>query len=427
MSPDELRRLIAGKTADDPNFAVAIVDALLAASATAGASDLHLLPTADRLDVRWRIDGVLQPLAVIPKSLSSNVVTRLKVLARLLTYQTSIPQEGRIAGGQQEVEVRVSTFPTVFGEKVVARNLPHGPQKLERLTDLALPAPAIAALSATITETSGAIVIAGPAGSGKTTSAYACLREIMHLSGGARSIASLEDPVETLLSGVAQSQVAEAAGFDLLTGLRSLVRQDPEVIFIGEIRDPQAAGVAMQAALTGQLVLTTFHGSDAATAASRLADMGVPPYVLRSGVRTIVAQRLVRRLCACAVEGSADAMAQALGLSSASVRRPAGCDACRGAGYAGRLAVAEVLDVNQPAVARAVLERCDASAVRQAGIDSGMRPLRRQAVALVEQGVTSPEELVRVFGVGGTEALISGSWVNLNTRGAAGPIDDHLP
>ncbi len=398
MTPDRLRQLIASSTADDPNFAVAIVDALLAASAEAGASDLHLLPTADGLDLRWRIDGVLQPLGAIPRQLAGNVITRMKVLARLLTYQTAVPQEGRIVAGSSGVEVRISTFPTVFGEKIVARNLPLGPRRLERLADLALPADAAGSLADALAQTSGAVVIAGPAGSGKTTTAYACLREIVHRTDGARSVASLEDPVESLVAGVAQSQVADAAGFDLLTGLRSLVRQDPEVIFIGEIRDAPAAAVAMQAALTGQLVVTTFHASDAGGAASRLADMGVPPYVIRSGVRTIVAQRLLRRLCSCAIEAQADDAARAFGVASPIVRQPHGCPMCRETGYAGRVAVAETLHIDRPAVAQAVLHRLDAAAIRQAAIDSGMQPLAQQAAALVAAGVTSLAEALRIFG-----------------------------
>lgn len=402
-----LQQLIAAKTADDPNFAVEIVDALLAASAEAGASDLHLSPGADGLAVAWRIDGVLHPVAHVPASLAGNVVTRIKVLARLLTYQTGVPQEGRIAAGRngtlgqadRGVEVRVSTFPTVFGEKIVARNLPRSPEKLQRLADLALPADVEQAIGAALSQTSGALVIAGPAGSGKTTTAYACLREIINRTGGQRSVASLEDPVEAVVAGVAQSQVAEAAGFDLVTGLRSLVRQDPEVIFIGEIRDPAAAAIAMQAALTGQLVLTTFHAADAAVALSRLADMGVPPYVLRSAVSAVVAQRLVRRLCSCAAEAPATEADVALGVGSPTVRRPRGCEACRQSGYAGRVAVAEVLRVDDGLVGQMVLERRDAAAIRRTAIEAGMATLAKRAAALATAGVTSPAEIGRVFGL----------------------------
>jgi type II secretory ATPase GspE/PulE/Tfp pilus assembly ATPase PilB-like protein len=383
---------------------VAIVDALLAASATAGASDLHLLPTADGLRLSWRIDGVLQPLGNVSKNLASNVVTRLKVLARLLTYRTNVPQEGRIAATNGSVEVRISTFPTLFGEKVVARNLPRGEQPLAHIADLGLPIEVSQSLRDALAQTSGALIIAGPAGSGKTTTAYSCLREIIDLTQGQRSIASLEDPIEVVVEGVAQSQVAESAGFDLLTGLRSLVRQDPEVIFIGEIRDAEAAAIALQAALTGQLLITTFHATDAAAALSRLGEMGIPPYAVRSAVRSVVAQRLVRRLCRCAVPAVTAAAASAfdfdaLGLSADGVKQAVGCEACRNTGYAGRLAVAEVLDLQSPSVAEAILARSDAGSLRKAAYASGMTGLLPRAAALVSEGVTSVEEIMRVFGI----------------------------
>jgi type II secretory ATPase GspE/PulE/Tfp pilus assembly ATPase PilB-like protein len=398
-----LQSLIDAQRADDPNFAVTIVDALLAESAVAGASDVHLTPAADGLEIAWRIDGVLQPLARVPQHLAANVVTRLKVMARLLTYQTAVPQEGRITKDAAQrngaVEVRISTFPTVFGEKVVARNLPHGASELERLADLGLPADVHATIAAALAQTCGAVVIAGPAGSGKTTTAYACLREIIHSSSGQRSVASLEDPVEVVVPGVAQSQVNEAAGFDFVAGLRSLVRQDPEVIFIGEIRDPQTAAVAFQAALTGQLVITTFHASDAAVALSRLADMGIQPYVLRSGASAVVAQRLVRRLCRCAAERPATPVDAAIGITAATIREPRGCEACGHTGYAGRVAVAEVLRLEDSAVGQAVLDRRDAGATRAAATQAGMQPLAARAAALVAAGVTSPAEVIRVFGL----------------------------
>jgi type II secretory ATPase GspE/PulE/Tfp pilus assembly ATPase PilB-like protein len=350
---------------------------------------------------------VLQPLGRVSKELATNVVTRLKVLAKLLTYRTNVPQEGRIAAGDGGVEVRVSTFPTLFGEKVVARNLPRGEQPLARLDDLGLPTEVHQALRESLLQTSGLLVIAGPAGSGKTTTAYACLREIIEASSGQRSIATLEDPVEVMVPGVAHSQVAEAAGFDLLTGLRSLVRQDPEVILIGEIRDAEAAGVAIQAALTGQLVVTTFHATDAAAALSRLGEMGIPPYALRSGVRTIISQRLLRRLCECAQPEGSDASLAALkldrnGHSEAKARRPVGCERCRHTGYLGRLAVAEALNLDSPPVSQAVLNRSDAAALRRAAAEAGITGLLPHATRLVAEGVTSAAEVFRVFGISGS-------------------------
>ena len=405
MTLTELQQRIAAARADNPQAAVELVDALLAASVAVGASDLHLLPTADGLQATWRIDGVLQPVGKIAPELAANVVTRLKVLARLLTYRTNVPQEGRITADGSAVEVRISTFPTLFGEKVVARNLPRGAQPLANLAELGLPSEVQQSLRNALSQTSGALVVAGPAGSGKTTTAYACLREILHASGSQRSIASLEDPVEVVLPGVAQSQVADAAGFDLLTGLRSLVRQDPEVIFIGEIRDPEAAAVAIQAALTGQLLVTTFHATDAASALSRLGEMGIPPYAIRSAIHAIVAQRLVRRLCDCAIPDEAApaeliALLPSLGIEPQRLRRhrPDGCEACRSTGYLGRLALAEILDLRLQAIGAAILQRADAAAIRQAATSAGMIPLARRAAELVAAGQTSVSEVVRVFG-----------------------------
>ncbi len=400
MTPAALQRLIAAKKESDAGAATAIVEALLAASAEAQASDLHLLPTADGLAVSWRIDGVLQALCHVPQGLAANVVNRLKVAARLLTYRSSIPQEGRIDAGESPYEVRVSTFPTVFGEKVVCRNVPRGDRPLTRLAELGLPMAVLSELQSAVSQTSGALVIAGPAGSGKTTTAYAALREILDRTEGRRSIASLEDPVEAIVPGVAQSQVADAAGFDLLTGLRSLVRQDPEVIFIGEVRDADTAGLALQAALTGQLVITTFHATDAATAVSRFGEMGLQPYALRSGVRAVVAQRLMRKLCGCAIpDDQTPELVDGRRLASGSVRRAAGCEACRQTGYAGRIAVAELLLLDQPKVAEAVLDRADAATLRTTAGDAGMVSLVDQATRLVADGVTSGSELVRVFGL----------------------------
>jgi general secretion pathway protein E len=398
----QLQHVLAKRTADDPQAAVIIVDSLLAASAAAGASDLHLLPTAQGLALSWRIDGVLQPIGRVAPELATNVVTRMKVLARLLTYRTNVPQEGRIASNNGSVEVRISTFPTLHGEKVVARNLPRDAQPLARIADLGLPTDVSQSLAEALRQTSGALLIAGPAGSGKTTTAYACLREILASTSGQRSVASLEDPVEVVVDGVAQSQVAQSAGFDLLTGLRSLVRQDPEVIFIGEIRDAEAARVAVQAALTGQLIISTFHATDAAAALNRLGEMGIPPYAIRSGIRSIVSQRLLRRLCDCAELTDIQLNALPLtppGLTSSQVKRAVGCDHCRQTGYVGRIAVAEVLHVDGAEIGEAVLAKSDPMAVRRAASAAGMVPLLPRAAELVARGVTSIEEVVRVFGL----------------------------
>lgn len=381
----------------DAQYAVAFVNRLLAALPSANASDVHLLPTPDGLDVRWRKDGVLQPLGVFPAGTASNVVARLKVLADLLTYRTDVPQEGRIRTSGAGIDMRLSTFPTLHGEKAVLR-LFATTNQYQHLDELGLPGPITPLLRRLLGETSGAILIAGPAGSGKTTTAYACLREVVFATSGGRNVVSLEDPVEVPVRGVAQSQVNAAAGFTLTQGLRSLLRQDPEVILVGEIRDAESAQIALQASLTGQLVLTTFHAGSAAGALCRLADIGIEPYVLRSGVLAVVCQRLARRLCDCARLTSDEE--ERLGLAVAPVRVPVGCTRCDGTGYRGRIVLAEMLTIDSPQVGSAILARSDINKMQQTAQAAAMTSLWDRALAAVSAGLTSPAEIRRVLGVG---------------------------
>jgi type II secretory ATPase GspE/PulE/Tfp pilus assembly ATPase PilB-like protein len=381
--------------AASPDYASRFVELMLGAAVARGASDLHLLPTPDGLDLRWRLDGVLLPLGVFPSGAAASVVARLKVLAELLTYRTDIPQEGRLRELPHAAEMRLSTFPTLYGEKAVVRVF-QSCEKLARLADLGLPSEIEARLARLLGETSGAILVTGPTGSGKTTTLYACLRELSAASHGSRSIATLEDPIESAIPGVAQSQVQPAVGFDLHTALRSIVRQDPQVIMVGEVRDRPTAEVALQASLTGQLVLSSFHAASAAGALSRLSDMGIEPYVVRSGVLAVVSQRLVRRLCRCAM-GSGGVL-DTHAILSRSERATDGCAECGGTGYRGRAVLAEMLLVERPAVAAAILARADATELERAAVDNGMVPLRQRAAAAVESGLTSPAEIRRVLG-----------------------------
>ena len=396
MSLAALRQDLAALDPADPQYATLAVDRLLAAGREVEASDLHLLPTAEGLDVCWRVDGVLQPVAVLPSRLAPNVVARLKVLAGLLTYRTDTPQEGRIRQAEG-VEVRVSTFPTLFGEKAVVRLFAdHG--QYQSLDSLGLHADILDRLRELLTETSGAILVSGPAGSGKTTTLYACLREIARASNGSRSLASLEDPIEVAVAGVAQSQVNAAAGFDLAAGLRFLLRQDPEVMMLGEIRDKATAETVFQASLTGHLVLTTFHAASAAGAISRLCDMEIAPYLLRSGILAIVSQRLVRRLCTCAEPGhDAD---ERLGLPVATFLSAGGCAHCGNTGYRGRAVLAEMLTVQNNELARAILSRADRPRLQEFALASGMAPLVRRGCEAIEAGLTTPAEVRRVLGFG---------------------------
>lgn len=391
----QVRRLLEKTDPADAQYATLVVDGLLVAAQQATASDVHFQPTPTGLDVRWRIDGVLQPLSNVPRQVAPNVIARLKVKAGLLTYRTDLPQEGRVRGQNDHVEMRVSTFPTLHGERAVVR-LFAASERLARLDDLGLPEEARRGIGQLLGETSGAIVIVGPAGAGKTTTAYACLREEIASTERGRSVASLEDPIEAAVDGVAQSQVNLSAGFDMAIGLRSLMRQDPEVILVGEIRDPHTASIALQAALTGQLVVTTFHASDAAGAVSRLLDMGIEPYVLRSGLLAVVAQRLVRRLCDCKQQANDEA--GRLGLTVDDYYLPGGCEQCAGTGYRGRFLLCEMFRASGGPIAQAILDKTDATSLHRLAVDAGMIPLVRRATEAVRAGATSPAEIRRVLG-----------------------------
>ena len=378
-------------------YAPDVVELALTEAQAAGASDIHFQPGADGVEVRWRIDGVLQPVANLPSKTAPNIVGRLKVLAELLTYRTDIPQEGRIRGLPGAVEMRVSTFPTLFGEKAVVRMF-AAPGRFLRLDDLSLPATVRDELDHLLGETSGAIVLSGPAGSGKTTTIYACLRELAARSRGERSLATLEDPIEAVVTGVAQAQVNPAAGLTLELGLKSLLRQDPEVIAIGEIRDKNTAEIALQAALSGHLTLTTFHAGSACEVIGRFLDMGIEPYVVRSGLRAVVAQRLVRRLCDCAV--ASNRIEDLLGLPVQHAKLPRGCEQCRGTGYQGRTVLAELLLPETDEFAQALLAKSDVRELERAAVAAGMIDRWERALTAVETGLTSPAEVRRVLGVG---------------------------
>jgi type II secretory ATPase GspE/PulE/Tfp pilus assembly ATPase PilB-like protein len=395
MREQPLADALASLDPSSPKFATEAVEHILAEARRAGASDVHLQPASEGLEIRWRLDGVLNPVATLPPRVVPNIVARLKVLADLLTYRTDVPQEGRIRVEDDGVEMRLCTFPTLHGEKAVIR-LFGGPSRFARVRDLGWPEEVESSVLALLESTSGAVVFSGPAGSGKTTSIYASLRELAAREKGARGIATLEDPIEIALDGVAQTQVNPAAGLTLETGLRSMLRQDPEVIAIGEIRDRATAEVAIQASLTGHLILTTFHAGSACEVIGRLVDMEIEPYMIRSGLIAIIAQRLVRRLCECSLES--DRLEHRLGLAEGTVRIPAGCERCRGTGYLGRTVLAEMLLPHQEALGKAILERRDVRTLERLAVDAGMVSRWDRARRLVADGVTSPSEIVRVLG-----------------------------
>lgn len=372
-----------------------LVDAALEVARNANASDVHLQPGKAGLSLRYRIDGLLHEAASFDTEIAPNIVARLKVLARLLTYHTDVPQEGRIPT-RDGVEMRLSTFPTLYGEKAVIRLFPSE-TRFRTVAELGFPAEVETELQRLLGENSGAILVCGPAGSGKTTTVYACLRELAAAAeNGPRSLVSLEDPIETAVDGVSQSQVSPERGFTMAEGLRFLMRQDPEVILVGEIRDQETAQTAFCASLTGHLILTTFHAGSAAEAVSRLSDMGVEPYMLRSGVLAILAQRLVRRLCDCATW--TEDPAELLGLPVERARLAAGCESCRGTGYQGRMVLVELLTPRRTEVGRAILSRSDSATIEARAVQAGMRTRFDRAMDALRSGTTSPREIRRVFG-----------------------------
>jgi len=385
------------KTENHPEFVTELVDLILNQAQAVNASDIHLLPTENQMRMDWRIDGVLHHVADFSHELAPRITARLKVISHLLTYRTDVPQEGRIRQqGEQAVETRISTFPTLYGEKVVVR-LFVGSGQYKHLESLNLPEEILVELKRLLTQTGGVILMTGPAGSGKTTTIYACLREIIRQSKGSRSLVSLEDPIEVVVPTVAQSQVNPSAGFDMVLGLRSLLRQDPEVIMVGEIRDRETAETVFQASLSGHLVVTTFHAGSATEAVSRLSDMGIEPYLLRSGLLAILSQRLLRRLCDCAQFSHAEE--DRLGLHVEQWKVPVGCTDCGQTGYQGRIVLTEMLQPNQVDVANAILNQADATVLHQLAVQSGMRTQWSRALEAVNQGITSPAEVRRVLGM----------------------------
>lgn len=394
MLAAQFQHRISGRDESDPLYVTELVEEILAGAREMNVSDVHLVPTQQEVLMHWRIDGVLQQIARFSPEIGPRIVARLKVLAQLLTYQSDVPQEGRILASG-EVETRVSTFPTLFGEKTVVRLFAES-GRFDRLDTLGFPEEILAAVRSVLGRTGGVFIVTGPAGSGKTTTNYACLRELVDKSAGGKSLVSLEDPIEVVVPGVAQSQVNASAGFDLAVGLRSLMRQDPEVIMVGEIRDREVAEIVFQASLTGHLVITTFHAGSAAGAVSRLADMSIEPYLLKSGLFGILSQRLVRRLCNCAQPGGGSA--DRMGLDVEQVHIPVGCDACRGTGYLGRFVLAEMFRCDDAALGETILTHRDTEAIHEAAVSSGMVPCDTRVREAVERGLTSPAEVRRVFG-----------------------------
>lgn len=374
-----------------PHRIVSTVDTVLAEGVRCRASDIHFEPTATTMDINFRVDGVLRTVARVPHDLTPNIVARLKVMSELLTYRIDIPQEGsvRADAAMHMPDLRVSTFPTIHGEKAVVRVFQRTGRVLT-LDELGLPPDVLTTLDRLLHERSGALFLTGPSGSGKTTTIYACLRRLVS-DGAGRHVVTIEDPVEQSVEGVSQSQVRPGTEFDFARGLRSLLRQDPDVIMVGEIRDRETASVAIEAALTGHLVFSTLHAGSSAGVVGRLLEMGVEPYLLTSAIKGILNQRLLRRSCA------------SCSSNDASIGAVPHCDRCLGTGYQGRFLVAELLTPDA-AFRRAVLDRSDTDALTDVVVKSGMTSLRAAAQSFVAAGQTTQAEVDRVLGPGKSES-----------------------
>jgi general secretion pathway protein E len=377
---------------------IRMINALLLQALRERASDLHFEPYEQRSVVRFRIDGVLRDVIEPPRALHAALVSRLKIMASLDIAEKRLPQDGRISLklGDRQVDVRVSTLPTGPGERVVLRLLDKEAARLD-LAALGMSEATLGRIDRLIREPHGIVLVTGPTGSGKTTTLYAALSR---LPRGAVNMMTVEDPIEYALDGVAQTQVNPRIELDFARTLRAILRQDPDVIMIGEIRDLETAQIAVQASLTGHLVLATLHTNDAASAVTRLADMGVEPYLLASSLLGVLAQRLVRTLCpACRAPAAPSAGEQRilgdLGAAPAHLHAAPGCPECNGTGFRGRTGVYELLLVDD-AIRRGIHDGADEMTLRAAATKAGMTSLRRDGVRWIESGATSLAELVRV-------------------------------
>jgi len=385
--------------ANDPPV-VKFVNLLLLDAVERRASDIHIEPAKGKATVRIRIDGVLQDITPPPKAMHSAIISRVKILSNLDIAERRLPQDGRSAVkiGDREVDIRVSTFPTLYGEKLVMRLLDKEKISLG-LGELGLSSDELSKFEKVLKRPYGMVLETGPTGCGKTTTLYAGLR---HINSPEKNIVTLEDPIEYNLAGVNQTQVKPEIGLDFARGLRAILRQDPDVILVGEIRDRETAHIAMRAALTGHLVFSTLHTNDAVGAVAQLQYFRIEPYLIGSAVDLVIAQRLIRRVCPNCREYytlSKEVLHQ-LGLGDGEkdefkLARSKGCRQCSYTGYFGRTAVFQFFEIN-PRVKRLIFEGADMHALRAEATRQGMRTLRESAVEKLRQGVTTVEEILSV-------------------------------
>jgi type IV pilus assembly protein PilB len=376
--------------------AVSVLERVIARAASDGASDIHFDRRPDEFHVRFRVDGTFRDIAVLPTTLAPAVVARIKVLSGMDIAEHRLPQDGRFSAtvGDQRLDLRSATYPTVHGEKAVLRLLDSTRLRLQ-LDRVGMSGATLDTMRELIHRPEGILLITGPTGSGKTSTLYAALGELVQTG---KNIVTIEDPVEYALAGVNQGQTNDKAGFTFANGLRSILRQDPDVIMVGEIRDCDTLEVAIEASLTGHLVLSTLHTNSAVATIARLFEMGLEPYLLASSVGAIVAQRLVRRICrTCRVEIQTPATLRAMFRNGepSSYFRGRGCHDCRGTGFHGRMGIFELLRMTE-SLAEFVLTRAPDARLHEAARASGMVSLREECLSLVARGETTLEEVLRV-------------------------------
>lgn len=367
------------------------------------ASDIHIEPQQDRSRVRYRIDGILYEKLSLPKAVHDALVSRIKILSEMKIDEHRIPQDGRFnfRAGRDEVDLRVSALPTSHGEKIVMRILRKS-GGVPTLADLGLRAVSLKNLETAMLRPHGIIIVCGPTGSGKTTTLYAVLTR---LNTPKVNIVTLEDPVEYEMPGVNQVQINPGVGLTFASGLRSFLRQDPNIILVGEIRDRETTDLAIQAALTGHLVFSTLHTSNAAGVLPRLLDLGAEPFLLASTMNAVLGQRIARKICTYCKEPYAppaqllEDMKAVLGklmpTGEAKLYRGKGCEECDGSGYQGRIGIFEVLPISDK-ISRSILERADSITIEKEGVEEGMITMKRDGYLKALEGVTSIEEILRV-------------------------------
>lgn len=394
--------LVASEAQDKP--AVRLANMIIGQAVQAKASDVHIEPLEKGLRVRFRIDGVLHEIMHPPRHLHASLVSRIKVMANMDIAERRIPQDGRATVKVEDriVDIRVATLPTPNGEKVTLRILDRQ-SKLMTLQDLGFPEDQAGKFQEMINLPYGMILVTGPTGSGKSTTLYAILNA---LNQADKHIITIEDPVERRLDGVNQIQVNVQAGVTFATGLRAILRNDPDIVMVGEIRDHETARIAVESSLTGHLVLSTLHTNDAAGAITRLNDMGVEPYLTASSLACVVAQRLVRLLCPncktpyeiprTELAASAPDFPFTEEEETLTLFKPRGCLHCSNTGYRGRIGVFEILPVSEK-IAKLTLERRSASEIKRVAVAEGMSTLREQGLLAVKRGLTSLEEVLRVI------------------------------